>query len=225
MDNISINRANYLYWMGRYAERVYTTISYVKCFYDEMVDKNPMAYSEFCDRIGIVNKYHNKTDFIKHFIYDETSEISIAYYLNRTYDNGIVLRDMITSKTLSYIQLACNVLNKCHNSEEYIIVNLQKVTDYLTAFWGAVDDYILENNARDLIKAGKYIERVELYNRFEENKNIKKAAMERLLRYAINLKIDKNTSYQVNFLNITDPSNYNYIKKYINELSKSEVGQ
>jgi len=225
MDNISINRANYLYWLGRYAERVYTTISYLRHFYDEMVDKNPMAYSEFCNRIGIVNKYDNKTDFIKNFIYDETSDISIAYYLNKTYDNGIVLRDVITSKTLSYIQLACNVLNTCHNREEYIIVNLQIVTDHLIGFWGAVDDYILENNARDLIKAGKYIERVELYNRFEENKDIKKATMDRLLRYAINLKMDKNTFQDINFLNITDSSNYEYIKKYIDELSKAEVGQ
>lgn len=220
MDNISINKANYLYWMGRYAERAYTSIVYFKNFYDEMVDKNPQAYLEFCRRLGINNYYENKTDFIRNFIYNDTSDISIIYYLNRTYDNGIMLRDIITSKTLSYIQLACNVLKKCNNNEEYIVVNLQQVTDYLIAFWGAVDDYVLENDARDFIKSGKYIERIELYNRFEENKNMKKAAMERLLRYAVNLKVNENTSYKIDITDITDNSNYNFIKNYIGGLSE-----
>lgn len=225
MDNISINKANYLYWLGRYAERAYTTIAYLRHFYDEMVDKNQEAYLEFCSRLGVINNYSDKRDFVKRFISDEGSEISIAYYIGKTYDNGMVLRDTITSRTLSYIQLACNDLKKCYNSQEYVVVNLQSVTDDLIAFWGAVDDYILENDARDLIKAGKYIERVELYKRFDESEKLKKAAIERLYRYAINLGINENASKQVKFINSEDMSEYNSMKNYIDELSKWGVGQ
>ena len=225
MDNISINKANYLYWLGRYAERAYTTIRYLRQSYDEMVDKNPNAYLEFCTSIGITDDYIDKKDFIRRFVYDETSEVSIAYYLSRTYDNAIVLRDILTSKTLSYIQLACNDLRNHYNSEGYVIVNLQRVTDDLIAFWGAVDDYIVENNTRDLIKAGKYIERLELYNRFNEDKNLKKAAMKRLSRYVAHLKSNENIGDKSKFLDIKDSLDYNSIKNYVNELSKSGVGQ
>lgn len=225
MDNISINKANYLYWLGRYAERAYTTIGYLRQLYDEMVDKNQNAYFEFCTRLGITNDYRDKKDFIKRVISDETSEVSIAYYLSRAYDNAIVLRDTLTSKTLSYIQLACNDLGKCNNNEEYIIVNLQRVTDDLIAFWGAVDDYIIENKVRDLIKAGKYIERLELYNRFKEDENLQRATMKRLSRYAAHLKSNENIADEAQFIDVKGRLDYNSIKNYIDEVSKSGVGQ
>lgn len=225
MDNISINKANNLYWLGRYAERAYTTIGYLKKLYDEMVDKNQNAYFEFCTSLGITNDYIDKKDFIRRLIYDEASEVSIAHYLNKTYDNGIVLRDILTSKTLSYIQLASNALKKCNNNEEHIIVNLQQVTDNLIAFWGAVDDYIVENNARDLIKAGKYIERLELYNHFNEDMNLKNSAINRLSRYASLLKNGEAIKGKGQVLDTEDSLDYNAIDKYINEISKSGVDQ
>ncbi|MDF2504520.1 alpha-E domain-containing protein [Clostridium sp.] len=219
MDNISINKANHLYWLGRYAERAYTTIGYLRRLYDEMVDKNEDAYSEFCITLGIDNDYKDKKDFIRRFISDENSEISIAYYIRRSYDNAVVLRDMLTSKTLSYIQLACNDLKKCYEDDEYVILNLQRVTDDLIAFWGAVDDYIVDNNTRDLIKTGKYTERVELYSRFSEDETIIKSSVQRLSRYVEHLKTSKCIDRQTNFMDIENSIDYNSIKNYISELS------
>ena len=37
--------------------------------------------------------------------------------------------------------------------------------DYIFAFWGSVDDNVLEENFRNVMKAARYIERVDLYCR------------------------------------------------------------
>lgn len=224
MDNISIKKANRLYWLGRYTERAYTLIYYLTKFYDRMVDKDEKAYSEFCNYLGIADKYEDKNDFIKRFISDKEDEVSILYVLDHTYDNAVVLRDIITSQALSYIQLACNDLIKCIQ-QECRIIDLQRVTDDLLAFWGAVDDYIVENNIRDLIKAGKYAERVDLYIRFGADSNVLKGATQRLSRYVAHLEIDFNSSKFPDLFAVNGELNRNAIGNYINELFNSEVGQ
>lgn len=224
MDNISINVANRLYWLGRYTERAYTLIYYTKKLYDRMVDKDENAYLEFCNRLGITDKYVDKNDFIKNFISDKDGEFSIAYTLDKTYDNAVVLRDKLTSQTLAYIQLAYNDLVRSFK-HEFRLIDLQQVTDDLMAFWGAVDDYIVENNIRDLIKVGKYAERIDLYTRFGAESNVIKMAVQRFSRYVAHLEIESDISNMPDMLNDNGELDYSAIECTISELFKSEVVQ
>lgn len=216
MDNISINKASSLYWLGRYTERAYTLIYYVRGFYDRMVDMDVNAYSEFCDHLGIPDKYEDKNDFVKRFISDKDGEVSIAYALNQAYDNAIILRDKLGSRTLCYIQLACNELTKSFN-ENCKIIDLQRVTDYLIAFWGAVDDYITEEDIRNLIKAGKYAERIDLYNRFGAENSVLEGAAKRLSFYARQLEMDSSSSKLLNLVDNNLQSDHNIVDSYINK--------
>ena len=80
------------------------------------------------------------------------------------YDNAIVLRDEIGSDTFSYIQMAVYEMNSARKSPAPML-NLQKVSDNIAAFWGMADDAISNENVRGIIKLGKRIERVDLYAR------------------------------------------------------------
>lgn len=86
--------------------------------------------------------------------------------LNRAYDNAIVLREMIGSEALSYIQLAIYEMNRAVESKSPLI-EFQKVIDNILAFWGIIDDSIDLESIRNIIKAGKGIERVDLFARLE----------------------------------------------------------
>lgn len=224
MDNISINVANRLYWLGRYTERAYTLIAHLRKLCDRMVDKDENAYKEFCKRLGIADNYNGKNHFIQSFLSDKDSGIGIASSLEKAYDNAVVLRDKLTSQTLSYIQLASNDLAKCLKNDCRVF-ELQKVTDNLVAFWGAIDDYILENNIRDIIKAGKYAERMDLYARFGTEESKLMASAERLSRYMKHLEIDWNGSRLYEVIAVEGALNYNAIEGCIGELFKSEVVQ
>ena len=41
---ISANKANRLYWLGRYTERVYLSLHFLRRYYDQMIDGHPQNY-------------------------------------------------------------------------------------------------------------------------------------------------------------------------------------
>ena len=164
MDIISIEQANCLYWLGRYTERVYTTIRIYFERFDRMIDENQDSYEQFCQMIDIPNIYTSREDFLKRYPFDTDNPDSIISNMYRAYDNGIVLREKITTEALSYIQLAVYELKKAGVSRSPLI-EMQHVLDYLLAFWGTIDDRIDSEHIRNVIKAGKRIERIDLYAR------------------------------------------------------------
>ena len=52
MGIISIEQADRLYWLGRYSERVYTTIRLYFNSFDELIDGTGDLYQNFCKMIN-----------------------------------------------------------------------------------------------------------------------------------------------------------------------------
>lgn len=152
-----------LYWLGRYSERVYTTIMYFSDSYDKMIE-NGAEYEQFCKRFDIPNIYTGSDDFLRSYPFGTDNPDSIINNLYRAYDNAIELREEISSSSLSYIQLAIYSISKAAESEAPLI-EFQKICDNILAFWGCIDDIIEDENTRNLIKVGKRIERIDLYGR------------------------------------------------------------
>ncbi|MCM1467235.1 MAG: alpha-E domain-containing protein [Alistipes sp.] len=164
MGIISVEQADHLYWLGRYTERVYTTLRFYSQSYDSMIDETIDSYQKFCESIDIPNIYTSKEDFVRRYPFDAQNPDSIISNLNRAYDNAIVLRESIGSEVLSYIQLAIYDMNKAAESRSPLI-ELQYVLDHILAFWGIADDQIDSEQVRNMIKAGKRIERIDIYAR------------------------------------------------------------
>lgn len=164
MGIISLEQADRLYWLGRYTERVYTTLNIFAKKYDDLIDGLADGYTSFCKSIDIPNVYQSREDFMSNYPFDANNPDSIISNLNRAYDNAIVLRESIGSETLAFIQLAIYEMNRAAVSKAPV-VELQKVNDNLLAFYGTVDDQIDSENVRNIIKAGKRIERIDMYAR------------------------------------------------------------
>ena len=180
MGIISIEQADRLYWLGRYTERVYTTLRIYTKSFDEMIDSIADSYEEFCKTIDIPNIYTSKEDFIFRYPFDPENADSIISNLNRAYDNAFVLRESIGSETLAYIQLAIYEMNKAAKSKAPAI-EMQKVNDNLLAFYGVVDDQIDSENIRNIIKAGKRIERIDLFARLGATRKQLQREVERMI--------------------------------------------
>ena len=169
MSIISIEQADRLYWLGRYSERVYTTIRLYFESYDELIDGSSDLYRSFCHSIDIPDVYGSMEVFEERYPFDSADPNSIMSNLTRAYDNAIELRDEIGSEVISYIQLAIYAMNKAKISKAPLI-EMQKVMDNILAFWGIADDSIDSEHARNMIKAGKRIERIDLYGRLHMNR-------------------------------------------------------
>ena len=166
MGIVSVEKANHFYWLGRYTERVFTTLKGFISVYDNMLDSDPTAYKKYCESIGITDIYQSKDDFIVRYINDISDGNSIINSLHRAYDNGIVLRGEIGSETLGYLQMAINCFDE-YAAGSFSLYRYQRVLDFLYAFWGCADDCVEDETSRNILKCGRYMERLDLYLRLK----------------------------------------------------------
>ena len=166
MGIISLEKADHLYWLGRYTERVFTTLDTFFKYYDTMIDMDDLAYEKYCACISIPNIYKDKDDFINSYAFSAENPDSIYSNMTRALDNAIVLRDELGSATLSYLQMALERIEKASTSRT-ILYHMQTVLDMLYAFWGCLDDKVVDEESRNIIKVGKYVERLDLYMRLD----------------------------------------------------------
>ena len=157
MGVISVEQTDRLFWLGRYTERVYTTISLFSARVDRMIDGEPGGYVDFCRHLEIPDIYTSDEDFQEKYAFDIENP------------DSIVLRESIGSEALSYIQLCIYAINRAQKSSAPLL-ELQKVKDNILAFWGIADDMIESENIRNIIKVGKRVERIDLLGRLRQNK-------------------------------------------------------
>lgn len=209
MGIISVEQVDHLYWLGRYTERVYTTLKMFSYSFDKMIDATEELYQNYCESLDIPNIYTSKEDFLKRYPFDESIPDSIISNLNRAYDNAIVLRETIGSDALSYIQLSIYAMNNAAQSDSPLI-ELQIIIDDLLSFWGIVDDQIDAEQIRNIIEAGKRIERIDLYARLELEKSMLEREVHRMIPKVLRsgIKYNEESLSKVNTLINENTLNY-----------------
>lgn len=211
MGIISLEQQDRLYWLGRYTERVYTTLRMYSQSYDMMIDEITDSYQEFCKMIDIPDIYGSKDEFKKKYPFDESNPDSIISNLTRAYDNAIELRESIGSETLSYIQLALYDMNKAKISRAPLI-EMQRVIDNILAFWGIADDFIESHHVRNIIKSGKLIERIDLYARLGVTSKELKREVNRLAIRIDHSGMNYNKEKINTMLELVEAPNIDYYK-------------
>lgn len=181
MGIITIEKADHLFWLGRYTERVHTVLKGFFVGYDRMIDSGAEEYKNICKELDIPDIYGSREDFVKRYPFDSTDPNSIISNLNRAYDNAVVMRDQIGTLTLSYIQLAIYDMKTAEFSEAPLI-ELQHVIDNILAFWGCVDDAMDDEEERSIVKAGKRVERLNLFLALNNDRQSVKRELMKLRR-------------------------------------------
>ena len=100
MDIISLEQADHLYWLGRYTERVYTTLNIFAKRFDALIDGAINSYEDFCKSIDIPNLYADKADFVKRYSFD--TEIQIG---DKLVFEDMAIYSMVKNNTFNGIPL------------------------------------------------------------------------------------------------------------------------
>lgn len=161
MGAFSIAQTGHLYWLGRYLERVKMTLDAFDGLYGKILDDVELDVDELCQWLAIPNVYGDIDDFSKRYLFDEDDPNSIISNMGRAFDNAIVLRDVIRSQTLAYVQLAYDTLESGATSASPML-EVQQTVDYLYAFWGALGDFVDDPRMRNTVRLGASVERVDL---------------------------------------------------------------
>lgn len=170
MGIVSLTTINRLFWVGRYSERVYTTLAYLNKCYDDMLDGTPMDYQDFCVKLGVPCSYQSVDEFFRNYIFDGQDFHSLRFAVDEMLGNGMVLRETLQSRTLAYLQMAVYAMDMAAKSDSPAI-QFQWVFDDIMAFRGCYDEIIEDDHVRNMIKCGTSVERVSLYLRLGINED------------------------------------------------------
>ncbi|MDR0248800.1 MAG: alpha-E domain-containing protein [Oscillospiraceae bacterium] len=183
MGIISVEHSSNLYWLGRYAERIYTTLYTFFDYYDRILDKDKDCYKVFLGKLHIEDKYGDHESFIRGYLYNdgvaEPDTFSVSAAFGFAQDNALVMRDVIGSESLAYIILAADAFHYSRDAHNLRLA-LMPAVDYLLAFWGSIDDKLASGEEGTIIKCGKLIERLDLYFRFSYDHRLIAAEHEKL---------------------------------------------
>lgn len=166
-ETISAFKANHLFWLGRYAQRVYLSLHFMRRICDELIDGAAPDYQGYFDKLGIKDVPADRKSFYLSEMYDASNPSSIVSELNRAYDNAVVLREEIKSESLAYIELSLSLTQKFAREQETNITLLQPVTDYMLAFFGCLYERVNSLSIRDLINIGRHLESLDMLLRFD----------------------------------------------------------
>jgi uncharacterized alpha-E superfamily protein len=114
-------------------------------------------------------------------MFDADNPDSVANSSDRMLGNGMVLRETISSNTLSYLQMAINAL-KLASASANPVVQMQWVLDDIMAFRGSCEDYIVDETIQMIIKCGVSVERISMFERL----SLDRAESEKELRKLMN---------------------------------------
>ena len=216
MDTVTLGKLDNLYWLGRYTERVYQSIEMYMKTYDRLIDQDSQYYKEECERMAIADTFESSRDFAWKIAFDETNPLSIMSSLVRAYDNAMIMRDEISTETLSYIHLAIAEMKRAIDSDAPLM-ELQNVVDMLYAFWGSLDDRMDNESARNTVKAGKRIERLDILLRRGADREDLEREMNRLVARIDSTELPYNRKamlYAAAMIEDED-SDYEEIKKMV----------
>ena len=165
MNGISPEHTKRLFWAGRYTERAFTMLLAYFEVSDQMKAGNPGAYRVFCEKAGIQDIYGSPEEFLRRFALDPDDRVSVYGNLRRAHRCALQAGSEMGNYAAAYLQMALDCLDAASRGETG--ADLQQVIDYLYAFWGCVDDRVDKETGRNLMKCGKYMERLGLYLRMD----------------------------------------------------------
>lgn len=223
---ISATKANRLYWLGRYEERVYLTLHLLRKYYDRMIDGSMEEYSSFWTRLDSNGTYQSSEEFTFGMMYDDGNDASVISTQRKAKDNAILLREDITSETLSYLEMSMALMNECSERREMNITALQPVIDWSLAFWGSAEQRLRNHKALYIMMIGRNVENLDMLLRFDysyERVSLAYDSLKRCLRHIPTI-VDDHIEGQLNnilieeYFNLDDVEYKNKVLKFINQL-------
>lgn len=200
MGPVTLSKQNRLFWLGRYAERVYMSVQYLMKAYDKLLDggDNAVDYADICRRLGIANVYTSAEDFCRRYLFDASVPCSVRGSMDNLLGNGMVLRETISTPTLAYLEMAENAMEMASHSEAPA-VELQWVLDDIMAFHGSFDESVNLESARNITKTGGTLERLSLMLRLDlEPEHLRREAVKLMNRlYKTDLTANQQALSQI----------------------------
>lgn len=179
---VTASKAENLFWLGRYTERVFTTLNVFFPFYDRVMDTDVDAFRPFARALDLPEDFANFDAFVNTFLYDKWNRDSVRSAISSAFYNAVVLRPELGSSLLQHIELAMSgIVDAAHHAAgAKDVFDHRDIADEMLAFWGGIENSSVEPTLKALVYLGKYLERIDLYTRFGFSEDVLPATVRKL---------------------------------------------
>ena len=103
---VTPSKAEFLYWLGRYTERVHTTLALFLPYYDRMIEGGPEAFRPFARALDLPEDFSDLESFLRSLLYDASNPNSVRSALEAAFNDATILRPELGTRLLQYLELA-----------------------------------------------------------------------------------------------------------------------
>lgn len=183
---VTPSKAEFLYWLGRYTERVHTTLALFLPYYDRMIEEGPEAFRPFARALDLPEDFADLESFLHSLLYDPSNPDSVRSALGAAFDDATVLRPELGTRLLQYLELAMANIERAAEGDDPAgdLFDHRNVIDDLLAFWGGVENSPADPAFKALLFLSKYIERIDLYTRLALPEDLLGAPLRKLAAHS-----------------------------------------
>ncbi len=195
---LTTNVATSMYWLGRYLERIESTLYEINKAYDKIIDVDKDAGVKLYKKFYVDLEYTNANDFLDKAIKGEHSG-NLIHLLKSARENAIISREYIEQAAFGEIIELNEIAQRVSRGSEKVDYNdIDSILSLISEIWGAQTRRGHRKASDYFLKLGKLIEEVDFRLRFGRDAKTTEIILDeirtifKLLNPELEIKISEN---------------------------------
>lgn len=169
---LTANVATNLYWLGRYLERIESTLLEIIVAYDKIIDVDKDAGTSLYRAFGVELTYTGAIDFLHEAALGD-HQANLLAIMDNARENAIICRSQVYTEAFGeIIELHALIQNLSKSPTQIDYKFIDSAQSLISEIWGSLSKREHRNSSDYFIQLGKLVEEADLSLRLDKDKEL-----------------------------------------------------